>query len=61
MLGFSIIFCACCGREIPIPIHSGTQVVFTASALVDLLSAHLGFDEDRGWGRTSNHPSPTTT
>ena len=25
-----------------------TQVVFTASALVELLSAHLGFDEDRG-------------
>ena len=31
------------------PKRGSTQVVFTASALVDLLSSHLGFD-DRGWG-----------
>mmetsp|Transcript_16487 Transcript_16487/g.27245 ORF Transcript_16487/g.27245 Transcript_16487/m.27245 type:complete len:573 (+) Transcript_16487:35-1753(+) len=32
-------------------------VVFTASALVDLLSAHLGFDEDRGLGDLEDGPN----
>eukprot|EP00435_Cladocopium_sp_Y103_P053423 s700_g17.t1 len=33
------------------------DVVFTASALVDLLSAHLGFDEDRGLGDLEDGPN----
>eukprot|EP00434_Breviolum_minutum_P033440 symbB.v1.2.029588.t2/scaffold3258.1/size60114/1 len=38
------------------PKRGSTQVVFTASALVDLLSSHLGFD-DRGLGDLEDGPN----